>query len=145
MQKWEKGGGREKRGRGMEGGGVREKALSWDPPARDFLPLMYFPPFFFLPQRNLSWAHCIFLANTPTVHTATFTSNTTADLLSHVLPRPAPSAQQLTANLTLERGMTRGKGKEIIKGQEKKGESGGNEKGASLAEAMQRQYDANAT
>lgn len=26
-------------------GGARE---SWDPPARDFLPLMYFPQFFFL-------------------------------------------------------------------------------------------------
>lgn len=47
-------GNEEKRRREAEGwkeetGAVREKALSWDPPARDFLPLMYppRPPFLF--------------------------------------------------------------------------------------------------
>lgn len=60
MQKRESGKGRregrlgeeEQRQQAEEGASESEKALSWDPPARDFLPVMCTPPsVFILPQR----------------------------------------------------------------------------------------------
>lgn len=89
-----RGRGKTRQGDGGGGGGVRKKTLSWDPPAmpdaRDFLPLKYSPffssLFFFVPQRNRSWAHFIFHAN----FQYSCAAAAAADLLSHVLPRPNP-------------------------------------------------------
>lgn len=122
-------GGKKKQGTRMEGGGeeVSEKALSRDPPAGDFLRLMY-SPFFLFTAMQSCWTHCIFLGNTQRyLYFKQYCCRTTE-------PCPALSAQQLTAkllligtNVTLERW------------------GGGVNRGPSLAEAMQRQYDANAT
>lgn len=121
-----------------EGASESEKALSWDPPARDFLPVMCTPPsVFILPQR---FPGSLRIPCRYRREEATFT-----DPLRHVpvLPR-AHWLLQLGTSLTLETGDDEEGGEGDVEGQEKTGRWG-SAKGASLAEAMQREYDANAT
>lgn len=80
---------RDRRRRRRRRGGVTEKTLSWDPPAGDFLPLMYSPFFFFFFfQRNLAGL----IAYSFPIPNTTFTSNTAAMPLL------------IATNLTQERG-----------------------------------------
>ena len=61
---------------------VREKVLSWDPPAWDFLLLISHPTntFFFLPQRNLSWVITYSLRIPKHCTSQTFTDQLSCDL-----------------------------------------------------------------
>ena len=161
----EEGGGREKnqgsdgrRRKKVRGDGCQRESTELGSSCEGFPPTDVFPlsaDFFFLLFFFFFYRNVIFpglIAYSLPIPTATFTSNTTtaaaaaADLLSHVLPRlhnsSLPSPRWLAPTWHWREGWRERRRRYKKKGQEKKE---GKRAGASLAEAMQRQYDANAT